>query len=103
VQHRVRQRRKRVRGGIVLIGARNTVVSLNDVEGNASQAGSAITGGGILLLDGKLFGGPAPTGNSIRLNSATGNTPNDIYGDGTGTGNTISGNTCTKTNLPGAC
>jgi len=44
-----------------------------------------------------------PTGNSIRLNSLSGNAPNDIYGDSTGTGNTISGNTCTKTNLTGAC
>jgi hypothetical protein len=33
----------------------------------------------------------------------SGNAPNDIYGDSTGTGNTISGNTCTKTNLTGAC
>jgi len=89
--------------GIGLVGARNTVVALNDVRGNVEQTGSGITGGGIVLLDGKMFGAPAPTGNSIRLNWLSGNTPHDINGDGTGTTNTVSGNTCTITNLTGAC
>jgi hypothetical protein len=89
--------------GIGLVGARNTVIALNDVRDNVEQAGSGITGGGIVVLDGKMFGGAAPTGDSIRLNSASGNTPNDIYGDGTGTTNTISSNTCTTTNVTGAC
>ena len=92
--------------GIVLIGARNSTVALNDVRDNVSQIGSSIPGGGILLLDGALFGVAAPsgpTGDSIRLNWLSGNTPNDIYGDGTGTTNTISGNSCTITNLTGAC
>ena len=89
--------------GIVLIGARNTVVALNDVRNNVAQTGSGISGGGIVLLDGAMFGVGAPTGNFIRLNWLSGNTPNDIYGDGTGTANTVSGNTCTITNLTGAC
>jgi len=89
--------------GIVLIGAQNTVVALNDIRDNVSQAGSDISGGGILILDGAMFGAGAPTGNSIRLNWLSGNTPNDIFGDGTGTTNTVSGNSCTTTNLTGAC
>jgi len=89
--------------GVALIGAQNTVVTLNDVRDNVAQAGSGITGGGIVLLDGAMFGAAAPTGNSIRLNWLSGNMPNDIYGDGTGTLNTVSGNTCTTTNLVGAC
>jgi hypothetical protein len=89
--------------GIALIGARNTVVALNDVRGNLAQTGSGITGGGIVLLDGKMFGAGTPSGNSVRLDWLSGNTPNDIYGDGTGTTNTVSGNTCTATNLTGAC
>jgi hypothetical protein len=90
--------------GIVLVGARNTVVALNDVRGNLAQTGSGITGGGIVILDGKMFGAGTPSGNSVRLNWLSGNTPNDIFGDGTGTTNTISGNTCTSTNLTtGAC
>ena len=42
-----------------------------------------------------MFGAGTPSGNSIRLNWLSGNTPNDIFGDGTGTLNTVSGNTCT--------
>ena len=90
--------------GIVLIGAQNTVVALNDVRNNLAVAGSSFPdGGGILLLDGAIFSAAAPTGNSIRLNWLSGNTPNDIYGDDSGTTNTVSGNTCTTTNLAGAC
>lgn len=89
--------------GIALVGAQNTVVALNDIRDNQSQPGSSITGGGIVILDGAVFGGPAPSGNSVRLNSLSGNTPNDIHGDGTGTANTVSGNTCKTTNLAGAC
>ncbi len=89
--------------GIALIGARNTVIALNDVRGNVEQSGSGITGGGIVLLDGAMFGAGPPTGNSIRLNWLTFNGPNDIYGDGTGTLNAAAGNICTTTNLTGAC
>ena len=89
--------------GIGLLGARNTVVALNDVRGNVEQTGSGITGGGIVILDGAMFGAAPPSGNSIRLNWLTLNAPSDIYGDGTGTANTVSGNTCTITNLAGAC
>ena len=93
--------------GIALLGSQNTVVALNDVEGNVAQAGSAFPGGGIAIATlGATSASPAslaPTGNSVRLNRLSGNTPNDIYGDGTGTGNTAGGNSCTPTNLTGAC
>jgi phage terminase large subunit-like protein len=56
-----------------------------------------------VILDGAIFGAGLPSGNSVRLNWLSANTPNDIYGDGTGTTNTVSGNTCTTTNLTGAC
>jgi len=89
--------------GIALMGAQNTVVALNDVRDNVEQTGGGITGGGIVLLDAAIFGAGAPTGNSVRLNSLSGNTPNDIYSDGTGTANTVSGNTCANSNVAGAC
>ena len=89
--------------GIGLIGAQNTAVELNDVRDNVAQTGSAIQGGGIVLLDGTPMKAAAPTGDTIRLNRLSGNAPDDIYGDGTGTGNTVSGNACTKSNLTGAC
>jgi hypothetical protein len=64
-------------------------------------SGSAIPGGGIVLLDGAIFGAGAPTGDSVQLNRLSGNTPFDIYGDGSGSLNTVSGNSCHTTNLGG--
>ena len=78
--------------GIALIGARNATVVGNDVRNNRSQVGSAIPGGGILILDGAMFGADAPTGNSVRSNHLSGNTPFDTACDGSGTLNTVSGN-----------
>ena len=52
------------------------------------------------MIDGSPFGGTPSTGNSIRLNRLSGNTPFDISGDGTGS-NTVSGNHCATTNLGG--
>jgi hypothetical protein len=88
--------------GIILIGAQNTTVERNVVRNNRTQAGSAFPGGGIVMLD-AIFGGDPPTGNSIRQNRLSGNTPFDIYGDGSGASNTVSGNSCHTTNLTGAC
>lgn len=90
--------------GIALIGVQNTTVARNEVRNNRARAGSAIHGGGIVILDGAIFGAAAPTGNSVRSNRLSGNTPYDIYGDpGTATANTVSGNSCHTTNLTGAC
>jgi hypothetical protein len=94
--------------GIGLIGAQNTTVAHNDVRNNRARAGSAIPGGGIVIatLAEKADTNPAsnaPTGNSVRRNQLSGNTPFDIYGDGTGSANTVSGNSCHTTNLGGAC
>ena len=91
--------------GIALIGAQNTTVAHNDVRGNRAQAGSAIHGGGIVILTAAATamgpGSPAPTGNSVRSNHLSGNAPFDIYGDGTGSANTVRGNSCHTTNLGG--
>lgn len=93
--------------GIALVGAQDTTVESNDVRGNRAQTGSAIHGGGIVILTAAATGGspgsPAPTGNSILSNHLAGNAPFDIYGDDTGTDNTVRGNSCTTTNLTGAC
>jgi hypothetical protein len=92
--------------GIALVGAQNTLVERNHVRNNRSQDGSAIHGGGIVILTLAAVpdvsgGSPSPTGNSIRLNQLSGNTPFDIYGDGSGASNTVSGNSCHTTNLGG--
>ncbi len=89
--------------GIALIGAHNTSVVANLVRGNRTVQGSALPSGGVLLIDGGTAGGAAPMNNSIRNNVLSGNTPSDILTDGTGTGNTISGNSCSASIPPGSC
>jgi nitrous oxidase accessory protein NosD len=91
--------------GIGLIGAQNTKVAHNDVRNNRAQVGSVIHGGGIVILTAAATdvspGSPLPTGNSVRSNRLSGNSPFDIYGDGTGSHNTVRGNSCHTTNLRG--
>jgi hypothetical protein len=82
--------------GIALIGARNTTVAHNEVRNNQAQTETGIHGGGIVILDGAMFGAGAPTGNSIRSNNLSGNTPYDVYCDGSGSSNTVSGNSGTS-------
>ncbi len=43
--------------GIALVGAQNTMVAHNDVRNNQAQTGSAIHGGGIVILTRGAFGG----------------------------------------------
>jgi hypothetical protein len=75
---------------------------LNDVHDNVGQTGSGIPGGGIVLMSGDMFGAGPPTATpSGRTGSRA--IAEDIDGDGSGTGNTVGGNTCTTTNLTGAC
>lgn len=87
--------------GIALIGAHNVAIKGNDVRNNRSQVDSPIHSGGIVILDGAIFGAAAPTGNSVRLNHLSGNTPFDLYSDGSGSANTISNNRCGTTNVGG--
>jgi hypothetical protein len=81
--------------GIALVGAGNTTVARNDVRNNRSRAASAIPGGGIVLIDGAMFGAAAPTGNAVRSNHLSGNAPFDISCDGSGTLNTVTSNSGT--------
>jgi len=81
------------------------MVSSNDVRDNYAQEGSAYPGGGIVIAtvgaSGDDPGSPAPVGNAILLNELSGNTPYDIFADGTGSSNTVSGNTCGTTDIGG--
>lgn len=82
--------------GVVLIGAQNTTVAHNSVRNNRALDGSAIHGGGIVILDGSVFGAGVPTGDAIRSNLLSGNTPYDTYCDGSGDHNRVSSNSGTS-------
>jgi parallel beta-helix repeat protein len=68
--------------GIALTGAANTRVTHNDVDDNEALHPSFVTGG-IAVVSGP--GGTAPAGVTIRKNDVFGNTPSDLFWDGSGT------------------
>jgi nitrous oxidase accessory protein NosD len=81
-------------GGILLLGATDTLVSHNSVYGNT---GRKINSGGIRVVSAaSVTGGSNPDNDHIVANSAHRNKPADLIWDGTGTGNAFSGNHCTK-------
>lgn len=84
--------------GILLLGVHDTVVAGNRVNNNHPGA-SSFASGGIVVASSKSAGGTDPTNNTVRDNVLDHNKPADIVSDGTGTGNTITDNTC-DTSLP---
>jgi hypothetical protein len=89
--------------GIALIGAQNTTVRFNLVSGNIQQPGSGLPGGGILLVDGGVAGGAAPTNDTVTGNNLSDNQPQDLLYDGSGSGNSLTGNLCTTSTPAGLC
>ncbi|OKK17594.1 hypothetical protein AMK16_22650 [Streptomyces sp. CB00455] len=84
--------------GIVLTGAEETVVRDNSVRGNV---GASPLSGGILLF--KSFVGARNTDNVIKDNEVQGNQPADLANQGTGSGNTFTGNRCVTSQPAGMC
>jgi parallel beta-helix repeat protein len=88
--------------GLGIGGDDHVLVQNNTIDNNVQQPNTALPGGGIVLFDTSGFGGRAPSNNTIQNNSAHGNQPFDIFDDGSGTGNSFSGNNCNTSNN-GAC
>ena len=88
-------------GGILLLGATQTLVAGNAVTANR---GAQFNSGGIVVLSAQnVSGGSDPNFDTIAHNTAFGDKPADVIWDGTGTGNTFVGNHC-ATSLPaGLC
>lgn len=84
-------------GGILLLGASDSSVTQNIVRNNE---GTEVNSGGILLLSAEeLTGGSAPSNTVITDNLVFGNGPYDVFTDGSGTGNRLTGNFC-ETSAP---
>jgi parallel beta-helix repeat protein len=84
--------------GILLTGAENTLVTGNQVLGNA---GTSPMSGGVVLFRSNV--GVANSGNTIRQNTVQGNAPADLADRDTGAGNTFSGNSCRASEPTGRC
>lgn len=88
-------------GGILLLGAGDSLVAWNTVRGNT---GTEFNSGGIVLMSASvLTDGLDPMNNVINNNTAFGNSPADISYDGTGTGNDLTGNYCGVSSPAGSC
>jgi nitrous oxidase accessory protein NosD len=84
-------------GGILLLGASDSNVTQNIVRNNE---GTEINSGGILLLSAEdLTGGQAPSDTVVTDNLVFGNGPYDVFTDGSGSGNRLTGNLC-ETSAP---
>ncbi len=88
-------------GGILLLGATDTLVIHNTVRGNR---GHQFNSGGIVVLSAaKLTKGSNPDHDAVVANRAFRNRPADLIWDGTGVGNKFLANHCGKSIPAGLC
>ena len=87
-------------GGILLVGATQTKVTQNSVQGNV---GSQFNSGGIVVVSAAVFGGSDPGFDTVSRNTAFGDQPSDLRWDGTGTHVRFAGNHCATSVPAGHC
>jgi hypothetical protein len=88
-------------GGILLLGATQTLVAHNSVAGNS---GSQVNSGGIVVASAHaLTHGSNPNFDTIAFNSAFHNHPADLIWDGTGIDVDFIANHCGTSIPPGLC
>jgi hypothetical protein len=86
-------------GGILLVGATQTKVMQNSVQGNR---GKQFNSGGIVVVSAAVFHGSDPEFDTIARNTAYGDKPSDLRWDGTGSVS-FAGNHCTTSIPAGLC
>lgn len=87
-------------GGILLLGATNTLVAHNLVTANR---GRQLNSGGIVVVSASQFHGSNPKNDLITRNSLRRNRPFDLLWDGTGTNVVFTHNHCATSSPPGLC
>ncbi len=87
--------------GLGIAGDSNVVVRHNVINNNVPSGPTGVPSGGIALL---AFDPSAPpTNNTIVGNHLHGNVDNDIFSDGSGTGNVFKFNRCNTSDPAGLC
>jgi hypothetical protein len=87
-------------GGILLVGATQTKVLQNSVQGNV---GNQFNSGGIVVVSAAPFHGSDPSFDTIARNTAYRDQPSDLRWDGTGTSIRFVGNHCATSVPAGLC
>jgi nitrous oxidase accessory protein NosD len=81
--------------GVLLVGARRTLVTHNWITGN-KPGGDSFISAGLVLVSAKIGGGSGsdPRHDTISHNTITGNSPLDVFYDESGSDVHFPGNTC---------
>jgi hypothetical protein len=81
--------------GLLLVGARRTLVTHNWITNN-KPGGDSFISAGLVLVSSKIGGGSGfdPHHDTIADNTITGNSPLDVFYDHSGSDNHFPGNTC---------
>jgi hypothetical protein len=87
-------------GGILLLGATNTLVAHNRVTGNR---GRQLNSGGIVVVSASQFHGSNPKNDLITRNTVRRNRPFDLLWDGTGVNVAFVKNRCATSSPSGLC
>ena len=88
--------------GIMLFGTTHANVWGNRVTKNQPSGPSFVTGG-IVVHSAGIVGGADPTDNAVTNNFVHDNLTKDLKYDGTGSGNTFTGNDCGTSHPAGLC
>jgi hypothetical protein len=87
--------------GVLLIGARRTVLERNTITHNVASGQSAVSAG-LAMLSAKQFGGLPLRHDRVHNNTITGNTL-DVFYDGSGFDNRFHHNTCASSKPAWIC
>jgi nitrous oxidase accessory protein NosD len=88
--------------GVLLVGARHTVLHDNRITNNV-PSGPSLQSGGLVMISAKPFGGFPLRNDRVENNTFSGNQAFDIFYDGSGFNNTFSGNTCSISQPSSIC
>ncbi len=88
--------------GLALVGTSHVKVIHNFIWGNQAPS-SKFIGSGIVVVTGKPDGGSNPIGNVVERNKLHGNSPYDIWYDGSGKNNSFQNNRCQTSSPRGLC
>ncbi|MDX6550763.1 MAG: hypothetical protein QOJ31_1447 [Gaiellales bacterium] len=88
--------------GIGLVGAHSTVLHDNTITNNVPGGATAFSGG-LVMISAKPFGGLALRHNRVAHNTLSGNSPFDIFYDGSGGDNTFTDNSCATSHPAWIC
>jgi parallel beta-helix repeat protein len=88
--------------GLALVGTSHVKVIHNFIWGNQAPS-SKFIGSGIVVVTGKPDGGSNPIGNVVERNKLHGNSPYDIWYDGSGKNNSFQNNRCSSSRPRGLC